>query len=265
MGRWLSTDPYGQYWSPYVGMGNNPMNRVDLDGGTDDPIRLKEVTILGKRSWFASFWGGIKNFFKNIDWAASDNYMASLPNYGGITYFGKYGSGTYWERTNNQFYQSIPFSTEAGITVDLRFTPTKAGNDKLIGGAYVYGYNSTKGELVLDPKEGYVAIPATEKLEVRLMPQTMGVRALYTHLPSIGKKTSLLSLRHQYDVSVAFKTGTIKVGQLLNLGTRKIHIMNKYTFSVHVFATQYFVSTPEMRQAFYKDLTTTYLPSRYRK
>jgi hypothetical protein len=30
-------DPAGQYWSPYIGMGNNPTNRMDPDGGTDGP------------------------------------------------------------------------------------------------------------------------------------------------------------------------------------------------------------------------------------
>jgi RHS repeat-associated protein len=33
IGRWLSTDPYGQFHSPYVGMGNNPHMGVDPDGG----------------------------------------------------------------------------------------------------------------------------------------------------------------------------------------------------------------------------------------
>lgn len=33
IGRWLSCDPMGQYASPYVGMGNNPVNGVDPDGG----------------------------------------------------------------------------------------------------------------------------------------------------------------------------------------------------------------------------------------
>ncbi len=33
IGRWLSTDPYGQYASPYVGMGNNPISGIDPDGG----------------------------------------------------------------------------------------------------------------------------------------------------------------------------------------------------------------------------------------
>ncbi|TKC60288.1 hypothetical protein FBD94_15395 [Pedobacter hiemivivus] len=33
IGRWMSTDPYGQFDSPYVGMGNNPISSVDPDGG----------------------------------------------------------------------------------------------------------------------------------------------------------------------------------------------------------------------------------------
>ena len=33
VGRWLTTDPYGQYHSPYVGMGNNPVSGFDPDGG----------------------------------------------------------------------------------------------------------------------------------------------------------------------------------------------------------------------------------------
>ena len=33
IGRWLSTDPMGQYHSPYVGMGNDPVNGIDPDGG----------------------------------------------------------------------------------------------------------------------------------------------------------------------------------------------------------------------------------------
>src|SRR5690606_26565696 len=32
-GRWLSVDPYGQFASPYVGMGNAPNMGVDPDGG----------------------------------------------------------------------------------------------------------------------------------------------------------------------------------------------------------------------------------------
>lgn len=33
MARWMSTDPYEQYWSPYLAMGNDPVNGIDPDGG----------------------------------------------------------------------------------------------------------------------------------------------------------------------------------------------------------------------------------------
>ncbi len=35
--RWMAPDPYGQYYSPYIGMGNNPVCGVDPDGGYDFP------------------------------------------------------------------------------------------------------------------------------------------------------------------------------------------------------------------------------------
>ncbi len=34
IGRWTSNDPYGQFSSPYEGMGNNPISNVDRDGGS---------------------------------------------------------------------------------------------------------------------------------------------------------------------------------------------------------------------------------------
>ena len=36
IGRWLTTDPAGQYSSPYLGMGNNPISLTDPDGGSTD-------------------------------------------------------------------------------------------------------------------------------------------------------------------------------------------------------------------------------------
>ncbi len=33
IGRWLNPDPYGQHYSPYLGMGNNPISSIDPDGG----------------------------------------------------------------------------------------------------------------------------------------------------------------------------------------------------------------------------------------
>lgn len=58
IGRWLTTDPYGQYNSPYVGMGNSPINGVDSDGG---------------------FWQELGNFLKGNGWISNEglNYLES--------------------------------------------------------------------------------------------------------------------------------------------------------------------------------------------
>ena len=39
LGRWQAPDPYAQYHSPYLAMGNNPVSRVDPDGGEDEDSR----------------------------------------------------------------------------------------------------------------------------------------------------------------------------------------------------------------------------------
>jgi RHS repeat-associated protein len=48
IGRWLTVDPMGEFYSPYLGMGNNPISLIDPTGGcTDcpDPIQLAEVIV----------------------------------------------------------------------------------------------------------------------------------------------------------------------------------------------------------------------------
>ncbi len=50
IGRWLSPDPAGQYSSPYLGMGNDPINGIDSDGGW-------------KTKW-GRFWAWVGNGFK---------------------------------------------------------------------------------------------------------------------------------------------------------------------------------------------------------
>jgi RHS repeat-associated protein len=41
IGRWLNPDPYGQFHSPYLGMGNDPINGIDSDGGWWSKISAK--------------------------------------------------------------------------------------------------------------------------------------------------------------------------------------------------------------------------------
>lgn len=50
IGRWLTTDPKGEFHSPYLGMGNNPMRLIDPDGGS---------TECPDCSWFQNLWNSI--------------------------------------------------------------------------------------------------------------------------------------------------------------------------------------------------------------
>ena len=34
VGRWMTMDPYNQFHSPYLAMGNDPIKMIDPDGGT---------------------------------------------------------------------------------------------------------------------------------------------------------------------------------------------------------------------------------------
>jgi hypothetical protein len=56
IGRWLSPDPYGQYASPYIGMGNNPISMIDPDGGFSGPGDPP-------KSWFGRMFSAVGNLF----------------------------------------------------------------------------------------------------------------------------------------------------------------------------------------------------------
>jgi len=59
IGRWTTTDPYRQYYSPYVGMGNNPVYRTDSDGGLDteyDVINGKSIKVTNKGGKYVDYY-----------------------------------------------------------------------------------------------------------------------------------------------------------------------------------------------------------------
>lgn len=86
LGRWLSPDPYGQYASPYLGMGNDPVNGIDPDGGWE--------------TWLGAFWHKLWNggdyigkdtkmgdYFVATNVASDEPYMAVVNrNFGGQRY-----------------------------------------------------------------------------------------------------------------------------------------------------------------------------------
>ena len=87
IGRWLTTDPMGEFASPYLGMGNNPISRIDPTGGmTDCPdcpdppiatVMLDEVVVSAPRinnSWNTEGMYWSTTFQGNLnDWNALNN------------------------------------------------------------------------------------------------------------------------------------------------------------------------------------------------
>jgi RHS repeat-associated protein len=62
IGRWLSMDPSGQYASPYLGMGNNPLNGIDPDG-------RDWYEVDGEIVWFSvsgDFTDNAGNFYQSL-------------------------------------------------------------------------------------------------------------------------------------------------------------------------------------------------------
>ena len=73
IGRWISPDPYGQFASAYVGMGNNPVSGVDPDGG----FSYVGATALGLVGAYA---GGVisSGSWNPGDWEGKDFMWAGI-------------------------------------------------------------------------------------------------------------------------------------------------------------------------------------------
>ena len=118
VGRWLSVDPMGQHWSPYLAMGNNPISRVDPDGGCDDcpdPIydgaALVGTTVTASRIDNKVFdWGG-RVFSQGFDtWNLSQQQF-----YHDLGYFSNLASGA----ANPFYFVDNPIQVGADFVNDV--------------------------------------------------------------------------------------------------------------------------------------------------
>lgn len=103
IGRWISPDPANQFHSPYVGMGNNPVNGVDPDGA---------YSWFGAQ-WRALFWGGTAS-----DYKVNGEYSVT---YGGYPWGGDrdlYGRKIYVSRTQSSGDRQLFGFAEASQSVD---------------------------------------------------------------------------------------------------------------------------------------------------
>ena len=167
--RWLSPDPYGQFHSPYLAMGNDWPNSIDKDGGWRSRRRamrmrqraidgglknVGELTKVGKHWGFNSFnnemsfgdrMGGVEATF-NFTKAFSGSLPASITSY-----------QSNWAE-NAQNFSNNPVMKRAGgkLAFDLIYS--------IVNDAYIYGTrNFTSGGarhltgVGADPKEAFNA------------------------------------------------------------------------------------------------------------
>lgn len=76
IGRWTTLDPKMQYHSPYLSMGNNPVNRTDPDGGFDEYNMIN-----GEKVWVSNKGGSnveYVNYYENIDGVSTYTSTAAL-------------------------------------------------------------------------------------------------------------------------------------------------------------------------------------------
>jgi RHS repeat-associated protein len=112
IGRWTSTDPKNQYFSPYVGMGNNPVSRTDPDGGKDiidiTDAKNKNITITTNDENFDRIVSnGVEIGQSPKGHQGSwDGYNVTYID--GRSWFAKASSESYWENSGNFTFNFIP-------------------------------------------------------------------------------------------------------------------------------------------------------------
>lgn len=117
--RWLTTDPAGQFHSPYLGMGNNPINRYDPNGAWSPDadgnlIAESGDDILSLYDYFggAKSWEDVSGIFYSMD-AGANGITAS--NLAGNTVV-----------LDNVFTRSIANST-SNLTTDVFLAYQRTG------------------------------------------------------------------------------------------------------------------------------------------
>jgi len=135
IGRWIQQDPYDQYASPYVGLGNDPMNGVDEDGGLFglSASELKLTTM-----FVGAIAGGIIGADGNGDnggraWAGVLIGAGAGTGFGAIlNAAGKIGNIVSRATLLNSINKSINTTNVGNADKDIKNTPTEFTQGKKI-------------------------------------------------------------------------------------------------------------------------------------
>jgi RHS repeat-associated protein len=158
IGRWLTTDPYRQFSSPYLGMGNNPISMIDPDGGYTGWLGAALAWVSGGFKGSIDHVGGKGNknyaiskfeFGEGLDSDGSIMLGAVRRDYGSIGSSG--GNKLYWtplpgatihpDDMRGSSFDGVSISLEFASPIDLtRFNPNRRDD-----ATPVYGYGFSLG------------------------------------------------------------------------------------------------------------------------
>ena len=137
IGRWLSPDPYTQFASPYLGMGNNPISGVDFDGG--------KVYIYKKGIGFFEYKNG-NIYDKNGDvYSGNDSFLLETRD----------------ALRELDFASSTVILDEGGNLKRIGIINDIVKSDDIYRINYEKGAHATRGQIYIDPK-ATVSTPTTD-------------------------------------------------------------------------------------------------------
>ena len=96
IGRHLNIDPFKQYYSPYIGMGNNPVSGFDQDGGV--VIFINGFRMFGKLPRGERYWGSDR--VRRLLGIFGDDAKMFANGEGGLEVYQRARSGKRWARLN---------------------------------------------------------------------------------------------------------------------------------------------------------------------
>ncbi len=153
IGRWTAADPEDVDFSPYIGMGNNPMNMIDPDGADPDPMHI--------------YYRRGNKIFKVIGLDDLESFLKSPYNKEGNEYIGTTlsGSGTGWGRfwgTIKVYETTIGYNSRlSAILSETPFTGVFAYDPQHFVGSSSKGHSTIRKGLDYVPVVG----PLTNAVE----------------------------------------------------------------------------------------------------
>jgi len=234
--RWLQYDPSGQFHSPYVAMGNDPVSSRDPDGGTTDdyfrnargqtfwdPSKDAEMCFEGE-TWtnIGESYDVYEGIFRVGTWGAGGKYTPvetpSLPYQGTISNY----KPTHWQTLKNSgFLNRIMYDIYNSVYV----TAQNLGGKQLAGRTYAFNLDGS----VTTPRENVDAFATTGTFFVPMGEgtsvvakgaegaQQAGIRGIYileytlkgVKKEYVGKSVDVMRRIYQHILRIQAKGGTL--------------------------------------------------------